>query len=1143
MKPDIWTDLITVQYPPFPGQEQYTLALWRLKAHADAVLGPDAVRVHDMVAEDIDAWEEASLEDPPGILGFSCYVWNISQISKIAARIRKNRPEILLVVGGPAAEYFLPEKDRKPTHMDVVVLGEGEAVLVDIIRAFCTGGRSKLAKVPGLFLIDKDGSVHRTDHREPVSDLDSLASPYQTGLLRPKAEIILEGARGCPFNCTFCNMPAERQVGKQKKVVLRRFSPDYVSSDLKKSFDGGVRKVLMIEGTTNWNAARMRELYETLARVDPAGEMEFVIEIHPDILRPEHLDILRQMPGLLRLGIGLQSTDPEVLRAVRRTPHRKDLKQIIEDLEACGEVTADIMMGLPCDTPETFLRSVDHVIGLKIGFNVYRTVVAPGTELWRQSSKLGLRYDPETFVIQSTPTFSEKDLELMEEECIHRMNEESSKRIGGIRGEYGVCGRRIVKFEREKQEASIPTLSLTREGHSRLAKLFLLANQNPPHWVKVECGRIRISVKQDSVDVGLVLTPERKHKNAQVHTALFDLAMENQGHSDSLVEAIGTALRDIEQRSPEALAEFLRAMSPTFVLEVGSIKPSESRSLARSKAKNQILYLRDCGQVGNKLFADLARIAHSGEAKEIILEADGSRFSENDITSLAHAGVNVIVSPIESLETCQELHWISHFRKVDIQVWILMAVSSCNLDNLDAMIDAMIEIGPGSIAGIRFTSKPPSDSTAAPLEDICAAIASATHRAEAANLSIRIDGDIPLCLISGLEHLSEVFISDRKAIDTRARAKTCRQCRWSPWCKGPYAGYLDVPDPPRLVPVACPQPTKLDLSSADQNQVASYEVHVGFDCCYQCVFCPSAAPGHHRRRAKLEEVTGEIEHAARQGAGSINFSGGEPSLHPDFPEMVRCAWELGFNHIGMITNGRGLSKADKLDRLCELGLTRVSLSFHSHNARMEDSITSLRGSFAHKSQALSNLVTAHRAGQLPDGFSIKTVLQRKILGHLEKLVTFFMDRGVLDIGFNFIRPDHRACDKRWVPSLAETTPRLRELFLRNESSLGANLAFLDIPFCKLPWEVLSVPLFRQRYMGRNHDRQITIFLSESEGSRKRFDWKHERKNVMKSHVPACEQCLLRSRCEGIWRGYLNIYGSEEFNTGPSVVEACFAQRR
>lgn len=330
-------------------------------------------------------------------------------------------------------------------------------------------------------------------------------------------------------------------------------------------------------------------------------------------------------------------------------------------------------------------------------------------------------------------------------------------------------------------------------------------------------------------------------------------------------------------------------------------------------------------------------------------------------------------------------------------------------------------------------------------------------------------------------------------------------------------------------------------SAPPRDAPRHHEVHVGFACCYRCVFCPSAAPGHHRRRAGLDEVIEEIEHAARQGASSINFSGGEPSIHPRVPEMVRRAGELGFGTIGMITNGRGLVEEAKLKHLCDLGLNQVGLSVHSHTAALEDRITGVPGSFASKTRAMDNLVRVHRDGLLPRGFSVKTVLQRRILGRLDELVAFFLEHGVRDIGFNFIRPDHRARNKQWVPRLSDTTPRLRELVVLNESSLGANLAFLDIPFCKLPWELLSVPSLGRKYLGINRDRDITIFLSEHEGGRKRIAWEQERKNVMKTHPPACATCPLRDRCEGIWRGYIDIHGPGEFDAGPGVVEASLSR--
>jgi len=331
---------------------------------------------------------------------------------------------------------------------------------------------------------------------------------------------------------------------------------------------------------------------------------------------------------------------------------------------------------------------------------------------------------------------------------------------------------------------------------------------------------------------------------------------------------------------------------------------------------------------------------------------------------------------------------------------------------------------------------------------------------------------------------------------------------------------------------------KIAMSAPQQR----YEIHVGFSCCYQCVFCPSAAPGHHRQFASLQQIQSEIDRAFESGHESVNFSGGEPSMHPDFCQMVEYAKEKGFKQICVCTNGFGFADENAAARLFEAGISQVSISVHSHLEKHEERITNRSGSFKRKIKAIGNLVKARAANQLVDGLSLKTVIHKQLINRFRQHVEFFQDLGFDDIGFNFIRPDHRSRSSKWVPAFKDLTPKLRDLVLSNETTLKMNLSFLDVPTCMFPWEVLTEPRLRQRYIGRNFERRITIFSPTEENGVRRFEWSDERKNSMKSHPAACSTCQINDVCEGVWRGYLDVYGDDEFAAGPAKVETCLANR-
>jgi MoaA/NifB/PqqE/SkfB family radical SAM enzyme len=323
--------------------------------------------------------------------------------------------------------------------------------------------------------------------------------------------------------------------------------------------------------------------------------------------------------------------------------------------------------------------------------------------------------------------------------------------------------------------------------------------------------------------------------------------------------------------------------------------------------------------------------------------------------------------------------------------------------------------------------------------------------------------------------------------------------------------------------------------------VKNVDINLGKACNNRCLFCSNGDPTPEERRwCKLWDVREEIVRRRADGAESIGFLGGEPTLYPHIEQIVRFAREQGYRLVSLCSNASRMADKERLVRLLDAGVTRVAVSIHSHQARIEDGITGRKGSFYEKVLALANLVAERRRGRLPDGLSLNTVLHRKIVDHLEDFARCMQGIGIEDIRFNFIRPSHKAeRSKAWVPSFEHTTPAVMRLVALNEAHLGLSLNFADFPLCKLPFQVLSNRTLLRRYVGENWD--MTTDVTETAGDTpqgyNRFNWKIRRKEF-KAYPPGCERCVLLTQCEGVWRKYLDIHGSGEFAAGPAVAEAC-----
>ena len=380
------------------------------------------------------------LEREADLIGFSTYIWNTQFVQDLIRDIRRvKRESVILFAGGPEASY---SPERFLSSCDFVICGEGERPFRMITeRAVSPSDSDSLSNdektkdcdrdrhsegyrrqsflrwirtnVPGAAF--HDGDVLRTNPAIPETnaDIDAIPFLYDDLTLFDNRIIYYESSRGCPFSCTYCLSSIDKRVRFRKMETVLR--------ELQFFIDREVPLVKFIDRTFNCSHERTMTIW-TYLRDHDIGKTSFHFEIGADLLNEEELALLESLrPGLVQLEIGIQSTNPKTLTAIRRTMDLQKLCANIERLRSAQNINlhVDLIAGLPYEGLESFEKSFNdvyalHADQLQLGF----LKVLGGTEMHEMAEEYDIRYSGRPpYEVLSTKWLSCKDLDLLRRIC------------------------------------------------------------------------------------------------------------------------------------------------------------------------------------------------------------------------------------------------------------------------------------------------------------------------------------------------------------------------------------------------------------------------------------------------------------------------------------------------------------------------------------------------------------------------------------------------------------------------------------------------------------------------------------------------------------------------------------------------------
>ena len=329
--------------------------------------------------------------EQPDVICFSCYIWNVSFVKELVPDLKKILPDADFWAGGPEVSYDAEKFLRSNPAFSGVMVGEGEETFQELAGHYIEGKPENLKEIRGVAFRNEDKvpDIVHTGWRE-LMDLSKVPFAYQDLKEFKNRIIYYESSRGCPFSCSYCLSSIDKK--------LRFRDIELVKKELQFFIDNKVPQVKFVDRTFNCKHDHAMTIWRYITEHDN-GVTNFHFEISADLLREEELALMKTMrPGLIQLEIGVQSTNTDTIREIRRTMRLEEVREHVARIKEKGNIHQhlDLIAGLPYEDIKSFRKSFDDVYSmrpdqLQLGF----LKVLKGSYMQEMQQEYELRYKDE----------------------------------------------------------------------------------------------------------------------------------------------------------------------------------------------------------------------------------------------------------------------------------------------------------------------------------------------------------------------------------------------------------------------------------------------------------------------------------------------------------------------------------------------------------------------------------------------------------------------------------------------------------------------------------------------------------------------------------------------------------------------------
>lgn len=371
------------------------LAVYDLQAYASEYTDHIILKEYTINQQKDDIMRDIYLEHPD-VVCVSCYIWNISFVKELIADLAKILPDADFWAGGPEVSYDAEKFLSENPEFTGVMVGEGEETFQELSGYYVKKNPEKLENITGICYRDGEKIIHNGWRQ--IMDLSSIPFIYKDLSEFKNRIIYYESSRGCPFSCSYCLSSVDKK--------LRFRDIEMVKKELQFFIDHKVPQVKFVDRTFNCKHDHAMAIWKYINDHDN-GVTNFHFEISADLLREEELQEMSTMrPGLIQLEIGVQSTNPNTIKAIHRTMDFEKLKGIVDRIHSFGNIHQhlDLIAGLPYEDYDSFRNSFNDVYALKpqqlqLGF----LKVLKGSHMMEMCREYGIVYkNREPYEVLST---------------------------------------------------------------------------------------------------------------------------------------------------------------------------------------------------------------------------------------------------------------------------------------------------------------------------------------------------------------------------------------------------------------------------------------------------------------------------------------------------------------------------------------------------------------------------------------------------------------------------------------------------------------------------------------------------------------------------------------------------------------------